>query len=68
MTATGGRDKTLIHPSKIKTDLTPARVSFRISCKCTGSLSQYFSAQVEELFMEFAGNMDATLYVFGINE
>lgn len=49
MTATGGRDKALIHPSKIKTDPPPVGVSFRISCKCTGSLSQYFSAQVEEV-------------------
>ncbi|KAG7228488.1 hypothetical protein INR49_007661 [Caranx melampygus] len=44
--ATGREDKTLLQPSKIKPEITSSvPVSFRISCKCTGSLSRYFSTQ-----------------------
>ncbi|TDH01530.1 hypothetical protein EPR50_G00181000 [Perca flavescens] len=43
---TGGRDKTLLQPSRIKPEpSSPDPVSFRISCKCTGSLSRYFNTQ-----------------------
>ncbi|XP_037638685.1 THUMP domain-containing protein 2 [Sebastes umbrosus] len=43
---TGGRDETLLQPSRTKPEPpSPAPLSFRISCKCTGSLSRYFSTQ-----------------------
>ncbi|KAM7408384.1 hypothetical protein PAMA_002212 [Pampus argenteus] len=43
---TRGGDKTLLQPSKNKLQLpSSALVSFRISCKCTGSLSRYLSVQ-----------------------
>ncbi|KAA8583551.1 hypothetical protein FQN60_014759 [Etheostoma spectabile] len=43
---TGGGDKTLLQPSRIKPEpFSPDPVSFRISCKCTGSLSRYFNTQ-----------------------
>ncbi|KAM7385322.1 hypothetical protein PAMP_001410 [Pampus punctatissimus] len=45
-TARGG-DKTLLQPSRNKQQQPPssALVSFRINCKCTGSLSRYLSIQ-----------------------
>ncbi|XP_034754723.1 THUMP domain-containing protein 2 isoform X2 [Etheostoma cragini] len=43
---TGGGDKTLLQPSSITPEpFSPDPVSFRISCKCTGSLSRYFNTQ-----------------------
>ncbi|XP_070697182.1 THUMP domain-containing protein 2 [Pempheris klunzingeri] len=39
---TGGRDET---PSRIESKTPSVPVSFRISCKCTGFLSRYFSSQ-----------------------
>nr|XP_046257281.1 THUMP domain-containing protein 2 [Scatophagus argus] len=42
---TGGSDKTSLLPSRVKPEPSSVLVSFRISCKCTGSLSQYFSTQ-----------------------
>ncbi|XP_059215452.1 THUMP domain-containing protein 2 isoform X2 [Centropristis striata] len=43
---TGGRDKTLLQTSRIQPEPpSPVPVSFRVSCKCTGSLSRYFSTQ-----------------------
>ncbi|XP_039995297.1 THUMP domain-containing protein 2 isoform X2 [Xiphias gladius] len=43
---TGGEEKTLQPPSINKSEVTSSSpVSFRISCKCTGSLSRYFSTQ-----------------------
>ncbi|XP_070772557.1 THUMP domain-containing protein 2 [Enoplosus armatus] len=42
---TTGRDKTLLRPSRIEPEPSSVPVSFRISCKCTGSLSRYFSTQ-----------------------
>ncbi|XP_010765757.1 THUMP domain-containing protein 2 [Notothenia coriiceps] len=43
---TEGRDETLLQPSLIKPEPpSPAAVTFRISCKCTGSLSRYYSQQ-----------------------
>ncbi|KAJ4948085.1 hypothetical protein JOQ06_019625 [Pogonophryne albipinna] len=45
-TTTEGRDETLLQPSLIKPEPpSPAAVTFRISCKCTGSLSRYYSQQ-----------------------
>lgn len=46
---TAGRDKTPLPPSRIKPEPPSVPVSFRISCKCTGSLSRYFSTQVVEV-------------------
>ncbi|XP_042358262.1 THUMP domain-containing protein 2 isoform X2 [Plectropomus leopardus] len=46
VTTTGGRDDTLLHPSRTKPEpSSPVPVSFRINCKCTGSLSRFFSTQ-----------------------
>ncbi|XP_023271487.1 THUMP domain-containing protein 2 isoform X1 [Seriola lalandi dorsalis] len=43
---TGEEEKTLLQPSRITPKITPSvPVSFRISCKCTGSLSRHFSTQ-----------------------
>uniref|UniRef100_UPI0037E7E446 THUMP domain-containing protein 2 n=1 Tax=Semicossyphus pulcher TaxID=241346 RepID=UPI0037E7E446 len=42
---TGGSDKSLPHPSVIKPEAASVPVSFRVNCKCTGSLSRYFSTQ-----------------------
>ncbi|XP_018517281.1 THUMP domain-containing protein 2 [Lates calcarifer] len=43
---TTGEDKTLLQPSRIRPEITSSvGLSFRISCKCTGSLSRYFSTQ-----------------------
>lgn len=42
----GGRDQTVLGPNRIKPEPPLVPVSFRISCKCTGSLSRYFSTQV----------------------
>ncbi|XP_044070884.1 THUMP domain-containing protein 2 isoform X2 [Siniperca chuatsi] len=42
---TGERDNTLLPPSRIEPEPSSVPVSFRISCKCTGSLSRYFSTQ-----------------------
>uniref|UniRef100_A0A8C4EKZ9 THUMP domain containing 2 n=1 Tax=Dicentrarchus labrax TaxID=13489 RepID=A0A8C4EKZ9_DICLA len=42
---TGKRDETLLQPSRINSEPPSVPVSFRISCKCTGSLSRYFSPQ-----------------------
>ncbi|XP_038593885.1 THUMP domain-containing protein 2 [Micropterus salmoides] len=42
---TGERDRTLLQPSRIRPEPSLVPVSFRISCKCTGSLSRYFSTQ-----------------------
>ncbi|XP_071336139.1 THUMP domain-containing protein 2 [Trachinotus anak] len=43
---TGGEDETPLQTSRITPEIAPSvPVSFRISCKCTGSLSRYFSAQ-----------------------
>ncbi|KAM6997244.1 THUMP domain-containing protein 2 [Tautogolabrus adspersus] len=39
----GGTDKTVLQPVLLQPSSVP--VSFRISCKCTGSLSRYFSTQ-----------------------
>ncbi|CAJ1066718.1 THUMP domain-containing protein 2 [Xyrichtys novacula] len=39
----GGSDETPLQSSKPQSPTVP--VSFRISCKCTGSLSRYFSSQ-----------------------
>ncbi|KAK1905339.1 THUMP domain containing protein 2 [Dissostichus eleginoides] len=45
-TTTEGRDETLLQPSLFKPEPpSPAAVTFRISCKCTGSLSRYYSQQ-----------------------
>ncbi|KAK5882729.1 hypothetical protein CesoFtcFv8_021285 [Champsocephalus esox] len=45
-TTTEGRDETLLQPSLIKPEPpSPAAVTFRISCKCTGSLSRCYSQQ-----------------------
>ncbi|XP_076599488.1 U6 snRNA (guanine-N(2))-methyltransferase THUMPD2 [Chaetodon auriga] len=41
----GGRGESLLHPSRIKPEPSSVPLSFRISCKCTGSLSRCFSAQ-----------------------
>lgn len=49
MKTTGGRDATLPDAGRIKPEPPPVPVSFRISCKCTGSLSRYFNTQVEEV-------------------
>uniref|UniRef100_A0A3Q3W0P0 Ribosomal RNA large subunit methyltransferase K/L-like methyltransferase domain-containing protein n=1 Tax=Mola mola TaxID=94237 RepID=A0A3Q3W0P0_MOLML len=38
-------DQTVLEPSRIKPEPPLVPVSFRISCKCTGSLSRYFSTQ-----------------------
>ncbi|XP_029377179.1 THUMP domain-containing protein 2 [Echeneis naucrates] len=39
-------DKTQLDPSRIQLEMTCAvPVSFRVSCKCTGSLARYFSPQ-----------------------
>ncbi|XP_073338175.1 THUMP domain-containing protein 2 [Pagrus major] len=38
-------EKTQLQPSRIKPESSSVPVSFRISCKCTGSLSRYFSSQ-----------------------
>lgn len=45
---TGRVEKTQLQPSGIKPEPCSVPVSFRISCKCTGSLSRYFSSQVED--------------------
>ncbi|KAM8739596.1 uncharacterized protein thumpd2 isoform 2-T2 [Acanthopagrus schlegelii] len=42
---TGRGDETQLQPSGIKAEPCSDPVSFRISCKCTGSLSRYFSSQ-----------------------
>ncbi|KAL7383927.1 hypothetical protein ABVT39_020811 [Epinephelus coioides] len=43
---TEGGDNTLQQPRRINPEpLSPVSVSFRISCKCTGSLSRFFSTQ-----------------------
>lgn len=42
-------EKTLQQPSGIKPGPPTDSVSFRISCKCTGSLSRYFSIQVDHV-------------------
>ncbi|XP_030296858.1 THUMP domain-containing protein 2 isoform X2 [Sparus aurata] len=42
---TGRVEKTQLQPSGIKPEPCSVPVSFRISCKCTGSLSRYFSSQ-----------------------
>ncbi|KAM9344641.1 THUMP domain-containing protein 2 [Symphorus nematophorus] len=42
---TGARDKTPLQPSRIKLERFPDPTSFRISSKCTGSLSRYLSTQ-----------------------
>ncbi|KAF3841832.1 hypothetical protein F7725_023783 [Dissostichus mawsoni] len=53
-TTTEGRDETLLQPSLIKPEPpSPAAVTFRISCKCTGSLSRYYSQQVVEVKMHW---------------
>ncbi|XP_070834041.1 THUMP domain-containing protein 2 [Chaetodon trifascialis] len=41
----GGRGDSLLPPSRIKPEPSSVPLSFRISCKCTGSLSRCFSAQ-----------------------
>ncbi|XP_040905038.1 THUMP domain-containing protein 2 isoform X2 [Toxotes jaculatrix] len=43
---TEGEEMTLLQPSRIKPQITSSvPVSFRINCKCTGSVSRYFSTQ-----------------------
>ncbi|XP_041803774.1 THUMP domain-containing protein 2 [Chelmon rostratus] len=42
---TGERGTSLLQPSRLKPEPCSVPVSFRISCKCTGSLSRYFSTQ-----------------------
>ncbi|KAE8281042.1 THUMP domain-containing protein 2 [Larimichthys crocea] len=43
--AGGGRDDALLQPNRIRQKPPSVPISFRISCKCTGSLSRYFSTQ-----------------------
>ncbi|TMS04591.1 THUMP domain-containing protein 2 [Larimichthys crocea] len=43
--AGGGRDDALLQPNRIRQEPPSVPISFRISCKCTGSLSRYFSTQ-----------------------
>lgn len=49
---TGRVEKTQLQPSGIKPEPCSVPVSFRISCKCTGSLSRYFSSQVEDITVD----------------